>query len=204
MTKSFLSSSLTRSLEECRKRYISPDNFLRLFNPSLQHVYCQDIKRVFTGGAPELSVLSGTFGEEVTRTWLNIQIRDLSEYCGCRDKISVLQINSLSKTIISLFYYLKVTELMYFFLLMKGGRFGHFYGSVDSMKITSSIQQFISEVRNPLLAQYYREEEEANERNPDDLLTYEEWEELKYLFRMGYEPWRIKKELEEQRRESQK
>ena len=32
-------------------------------------------------------------------------------------------------------------------------------------------------------------------------MTYAEYKELEWLFNMGYEPWRIKAELEEQRRQ---
>ena len=35
-------------------------------------------------------------------------------------------------------------------------------------------------------------------------MSFEEYQELKHLFNMGYESWRIKAELEEQRKQENK
>ena len=87
----------------------------------MQYDYCTDLQRVYTGKAPTLSVLNEAFGKNITETWLAIQIRNLSEFSGVKDKLDTAQIDMLAKTIIATFHYLKVTELMHFFLLFKSG-----------------------------------------------------------------------------------
>lgn len=71
-----------------------------------------------------------------------LQVKDLSEYCGCRDKMEVAQIIQLSDVVMAQFGYLKLTELMYFFVLFKSGRFGRFYGSVDALVIAAALREF--------------------------------------------------------------
>lgn len=168
----------------------------------MQYKYCRNLERCFTGDAPSLSVLTATFGNEITETWLAVQIRDISEFCNCKEKITIKQIDCLAKTISTSFHYLKVTELMYFFLIFKGGRFGHFYGTIDSMVITDALYKFLP-IRNNLLnkfitAQKMKRQEAENEEHKKRAMSYEEWKELEWLFKMGYEQWRVKKELAEQ------
>lgn len=148
--------------EKCRIRYTSGEEFLKTFNPGLQAKFCKDIKRCFTGAAPSLKILSEAFGDEVTESWVAIQLRDLSEFSGCKDKLSVEQVDQLAKVISMMFPYLKVTELMYFFFLFKSGKYGRFYGSVDGLAITEALQDFRIE-RRELLQQYGRESLKAEQ-----------------------------------------
>lgn len=144
-----------------------------LFNPSKQCDYCRNLERVYMGVAPSLSVLSAAFGKDVTETWLEIQIRNLSEFCGVREKISTEQTEELAKVIISQFHYLKVTELMHFFLRFKAGAYGRFYGSVDAMVITDALQTFCEE-RNSTIEKYEAErtKQETEARNKADFAKY--------------------------------
>lgn len=95
------------------------------------------------------------------------------------------------------FYYLSVTELMLFFHRFKSGRYGRFYGSVDPLMITTSLRDFIKE----RAIVYDKHDQEIRKQKDDEdrkkVMSRKEWEEVKWLFNMGYEPWRIKKELTE-------
>lgn len=179
--------------------------FLKTFNPSEQYRFCVNEKRLFMGTAPSLALLRQAYGDNVAESWVAIQLRDLSEFSGCRTKLTTEQIDNTSKVIISMFGYLTVTELMYFFLLFKSGKFGKFYGAVDGLVITEALQDFLS-IRNGKLWTYENEERERRKKQEDEeharhAITYEEWQDLKWLFNMGYEPWRIKAELAEQRKQ---
>lgn len=190
--------------------YETSDKFLKMFNPDMQYSYCRDLQRVYTGKAPTLSVLDEAFGKNITETWLAIQIRNLSEFSGVKDKLDTAQIDMLAKTIIATFHYLKVTELMHFFLLFKSGKYGKFYGAVDCIVITEALQDFCRE-RNEKLYQYEEEErkrKEAIEQERHDReverfrallnaygITPHEWVKNQDLFKGDYSPEQIKAEL---------
>ena len=103
---------------------------------------------------------------------------------------------------------MKATELMHFFILFKSGKFGKFYGSVDGLVITEALQEFREMRREKLWAleqkrqQIERAKQEAEHAR--NAMSFEEYQELKHLFNMGYESWRIKAELEEQRKQENK
>lgn len=148
----------------CREKYKTSENFLKLFNPDMQYDYCADLKRCYMGKAPTLSVLNDAFGKNITETWLAIQLRNLSEFSGVKDKLDTAQIDMLAKTIIATFNYVKVTELMHFFLLFKSGKYGKFYGAVDGIVITEALQDFCRE-RNEKLYRFY----EAEKKRKDEI-----------------------------------
>lgn len=145
----------------------------------MQFEYCKDLKRCYMGNAPTLSELNKVFGENITESWVAIQIRDLSEFSGVKSKLNPTQIDMLAKVIIASFYYLKVTEIMHFFLLFKSGKYSSFYGAVDGLVITKALQDFCRD-RNERLYQFEQEErkriEEAErERSRKNAVSYDEY-----------------------------
>lgn len=188
-----------------------PDDFLVMFNPSKQDVYCRSIDRCFIGTAPSLAKVAQCYGTNIAKTWLDCQLRELSEYCGCKDKMTTAQLIECSKVVLSNYGYLKVTELMYFFNRFKAGKYGRFYGSVDPLVITSALYDFITE-REAILARARSRQREWERANSDenrnyiraykrreaiarfyslnfrsDDFTLDEFRELWWLFNLGYE-----------------
>ena len=177
-------SQASSAVVACRERYKTGKNFLALFNPDKQFDYCADLQRVYTGKAPSLGVLNEAFGRNITETWLAIQIQNLSEFSGVKDKIDTTQIDMLAKVITATFHFLKVTELMHFFLLFKSGKFGKFYGVVDGMAITEALQEFCRERSYKIfLFEQEREKEEAQRRMEESRKNACTWEE--YLRQKG-------------------
>ena len=190
--------------------YKTSENFLTLFNPDKQYDYCDNLQRCYLGKAPTLGVLNEAFGKNITETWLAIQIQNLSEFSGVKEKIEIPQTDMLVKVIIATFYYLKVTELMHFFLLFKSGRYGKFFGVVDGLVITEALQVFCRE-RNERIHQIKEEErkrKEAIEQEHRDkevarfralLAQYDitpfEWVRNQDLFEGKLTPAQIKAEL---------
>lgn len=162
------------------------------------------------GKAPTLSVVNEAFGKNITETWLAIQIRDLSEFSGVKDKIDTTQIDMLVKVIIATFHYLKVTELMHFFLLFKSGKYGKFFGAVDGMVITEALQTFCKE-RNEKIWKYEeaerkRKKEIESEQHDEEVARFRvlldeyginpiEWVKNQDLFKGDLTPEQIKAEL---------
>lgn len=156
-------------------RYGDRTKFLTLFNPDLQMKVCKDAKLCFFGDAPILSELNMTYGEMTATMWLVPQLYNLSEYCGCKDKLQGKPLEECASVIASEFYYLKVSELMLFFHRFKSGRYGRFYGSVDPLVITTSLRSFITERNNAIAEQERIEREQKAEEDRKNAITYEEY-----------------------------
>ena len=140
---------------------------------------CKDSRLCFLGDAPVLSELNMAYGELTATMWLVPQLYDLSEYCGCKDKLQGKPLEECASVIATEFYYLKVSEIMLFLHWFKAGRFGKFYGSVDPLVITSSLRDFIKQ-RNFHLDEYKKEEERiASESAKRTSVTYEQYCEKK-------------------------
>lgn len=144
------------------KAYGNRDQFLTIFNPDLQQEICGNADVCFFGGAPTLGQLNDTYGSKTAAMWLVPQLYNLSEYCGCKDKLEGRPLEECASVIAAEFFYLSVSELMLFFHRCKSGRYGRFYGSIDPIIITSSIRLFLKE---RILA--YEEHEKAEKEKAD-------------------------------------
>lgn len=163
------------------KAYGSREQFLVTFNPDLQREVCSDVKLCLRGGAPSMAQINTTYGEKTATMWLVPQLYNLSEYCGCRDKLQGEPLKDCASVIAMDFYYLTVTEMMLFFHWFKSGRYGRFYGSVDPLVITTSLRSFVKE-RNQMIERYEQEQrelEEEEERRQHPPITYKEYLRLK-------------------------
>lgn len=156
-------------------RYGDRTNFLNLFNPDLQMKVCKDSRLCFFGDAPFLSELNMAYGEMTATMWLVPQLYNLSEYCGCRDKLQGKPLEECASVIATEFYFLKVSELMLFFHRFKSGKYGRFYGSVDPLVITTSLRSFLIERNNAIDEQERMERERKSDEERKGTITYEEY-----------------------------
>lgn len=141
--------SSTYSLQKTRQNEIvknseSQKKFLMEFSPAIQERITSNIDLCYFGKFPTLSE-SRRLGDNTPVMWLMPQLFNLSEYCGCRDKMTKEQLYECASLIASEYYYLKISELMLFFRRFKLGKYGRFYGSVDPMVITTSLRTFVTE-----------------------------------------------------------
>lgn len=156
--------ALRQKSNEIVQAYGARENFLVTFNPDLQLKVCAHTDICFFGGAPTLGLLNTTYGEQTAAMWLVPQLYNLSEFCGCRDKLTDNQLKECAIVIATEFSYLSVTELMLFFHRFKSGRYGRFYGSVDPLVITTSLRDFLKERS----AAYDKHEQEERERQREE------------------------------------
>lgn len=160
------------------------------FIPENQVEFAERIEVSLTGDCPTIADVRNIWGEKYASIWLANQINDLSEYTGVKNDLLQYQKKEAARVIMSEFYYLKLSEFMLFFFQFKAGRYGKFYGSVDPLVITEALQKF-KKWRYDMLQQIERQDAmmKNNEKplNDPNSLTYKEWQELKWLFNMGYE-----------------
>lgn len=163
---------------------------MKLFIPEEQGKFARNAQKCLMGNCPTIADVRSIWGEKWALAWIENQIRNLSEYVGGKRKLNTLQIEDTARILSQEFYYLKLSEFMLFFAYFKSGRYGTFYGSVDPMIITTALQKFKSD-RLQCIARYEQIELEQKRnkqpRNDPEKLTYAEWQELKWLFNMGYE-----------------
>jgi hypothetical protein len=159
-------------------RYGDKNHFLAIFNPDLQAKACKFPDRCFFGDAPTLAEINITYGDTMATMWLIPQLYDLSEYCGCKDKLQGKPLEQCASVIAGEFFYLKVSELMLFFHRFKTGRYGRFYGAVDPLVITTSLRTFIEERAYEIerKEQQIRAEKERESRKT--AMSYQEYLEL--------------------------
>lgn len=120
------------------------------------------IKDCYFGEYHTLAELKTLFDDKFPTAWLVAQLHDLSEYCGCKEKLSGNPLRQCADIIASEFFYLKTTELMLFFRKFKSGSFGVFYGTIDPLVIMSALRTFLKERNNAYDKK--RMEDEAEER----------------------------------------
>lgn len=202
----------------CIEKYKDNMKFLTAFNPDVQYLCADNLKRCFMGTAPTLEVVREAFGTATAESWLEIQLRDLSEFSGCKEKLTIEQLDAIARVIYTMFPYLKVTELAYFFLLFKAGKFGKFYGAVDGLVITEALQDYLI-TRNDYIAKFEREERERREAIEEQRhreaveafhamlksygITIKQWLANRDVFTDGADPAQIKAELDRRLKRNQ-
>ena len=137
-----------------------PSKLMTLFNPHRQVQYCRERERCFFGTAPTLGLVKEAYGHNVSKSWMQIQISDLSEFVGAREKLNSNQIEELAEIISDEYGHYKLTELMLFFQRFKRCAYGRFYGTVDPMVIMQALRAFAAE-REAEIARHVADEQRA-------------------------------------------
>lgn len=128
----------------------------------------------YFGDYPTIAQLGAEFDRKFPAAWMMAHLHDLSEFCGCKEKLSGHALQQCASTISMEFYWLKISELMLFFHRFKSGKYGRFYGSVDPLVITTSLRDFLKE-RSIAFAEHERLEAERKERERKPPVTWEEY-----------------------------
>lgn len=158
-----------------REKFGTLNDFLARYNPDMQVAVAETGDQWLTKNFPTLAQMKRDYGETAPTQWLMLQLQNLSEYCGCRDKFSVEQCHECARVIQASYYYLKISELLRFFFDMKAGKYGKFYGALDPMVVTTSLCEFI-DYRNSRLVRI--EQEEAERKRAEDTknaITHDEY-----------------------------
>lgn len=162
------------------ERYGESFEFLKTFNPDKQVAFTRDLRRVYQGEAPSLALVKGAYNEETVESWLELQLYNLSEFAGCKEKITIPQVEETAKIILQDYGYLNVVEIMLFCQKFKKCEYGKFYGAVDPMLILGALKDFVAE-RNRQLDAYEREVKDAEQAEAD-----RKRKEMQDLFRQRY------------------
>lgn len=164
---------------ELIEKYGDKVGFMKTFSPDYQFRICGDTDACLFGDYPTLSQMKTCYGANTPIAWLMPQLYNLSEFCGCKDKLEGNPLKECAFTIATDFFYLKISELMLFFHRFKSGRYGRFYGSVDPLVIMTALREFVIE-RNESIARHEQEEREKRvNEDREGAITYEEYKKMK-------------------------
>lgn len=177
---------LQSKVDQMMQAYSSPENFLLIFNPSLQPSVLSNQSRAFTGTAPTLTTVKAGYGDKITIMWIMAQLENLNTFCGVKEKATFEQLEEFAKLITVNYSYLKITELMLFFAKFKLGQYGTFYGVVDPIVVTSALLKFMDE-RLILLNKFEKEQESIRKQ---------EIEQKRKRFEVDRETWELIKSSE--------
>ena len=150
-------------------------SFINHYNPDFFCAHQLTAEDCYFGKYPTLAELAKQYDRKFPSSWLMFQLISLSEYCGCKEKISDYMLIQCADVIATDFYYLKVSELILFFHRFKSGNYGQFYGAVDPLIITTSLREFVRERATAI--DRHEQEEKAKERETwkKNAITYEEY-----------------------------
>lgn len=155
-------------------KYGDRDAFLAKYNPDCQLTIGSNADDAHFGDYPTLSQLSAGYSKRTPIMWLLPQLYNLSEYCGCKDKLQGRPLEECAGIIASDYHWLKVSELMLFFHRFKAGHYGRFYGAVDPLVITTALRDFCKERAEA----YVRHEQQLREeREKEKACKVVSWEE---------------------------
>lgn len=148
------------------ERYGDGLRFAQIFNPSLQKVCAQNRERSFLGEAPSIAALLQAYPEKQVFAWIMAQLENLNDFTGVNGKIEPNQMIELAGIIETEYYFLKASELLLFFHMLKSGSFGVFYGNVDPIMISRALLDFKA---------YRRQQLEIYDREIQRKKREEEW-----------------------------
>ena len=157
--------------------------FALRFNPDIQVSCALNLERSLTGNAPTLRQLEYAYGVKGIRAWFSIQLENLNKFVGVANKMTVEQMQMLADIFIVKVPYLKASEILLFFYKFKSGDLGELYGSVDPLKLSTSLNEFLKWRSFELDKVYQRQREEKRrldiEHRKINAITREEYEEKK-------------------------
>lgn len=154
--------------------------FALRFNPDIQVSCALNLEKSLTGNAPTLRQLEYAYGVKAIRAWFSIQLENLNKFVGVNNKMTVDQMQMLADIFIVKVPYLKASEVLLFFYKFKSGDLGELYGSVDPLKLATSLNAFLRWRSFELDKVYQRQREEKRridiENSKKNAITMEEYE----------------------------
>ncbi len=166
------------------KRYGTADSFSQTFHPQFADKYARHQTRCVIGNAPTLMQMQVSYGVDFTGKWMQAQLFVLGEIVGPAQRMNDSQIRMLASSIVSNYEFLKATDIMLFVSMFRAGRFGHFYGNVDPLVITSALNDNYLPYRMQLIADAQKRrlhEERERLMSDPNLISITEYCERKTL-----------------------
>ncbi len=119
-----------------------------------------------------------TYGVDVLRDWVAVMIDNLNDFCNVRDKMTAEQKDEAAHIISCDYGQLNIAEVALFFLKVKSGYFGEFYGILDTVRLLAILKKFMEERQRAVHAVMEKRAKDEKQRERDEwaknAMPYEE------------------------------
>ena len=150
---------------------------------------------------PTLSDIKESHGYECACLAVEVFVTNLNDNLNIH-RMEPAQISELAELIVEECPGLKLTELHEFFRRVKTAQYGEYYGSIDCVKLMSDFREFLRDradaakklqVERERIIMQRREDKRAKQMLAGEILSREDWKELRWLFNLGYENIKVAK-----------
>lgn len=133
----------------------------------------------FRANVPTLKDVCIGYDEDTMVAILMVHLETLNEFIGTNNKMMPEQVMILAKTIVGEFFYLKISEVIYFFHKCKCGYY-RFFNGIEPIVVLQYLREFIRTDRNEAIDAYdTRLREEKEKRDRETAIPYEEYKRRK-------------------------
>lgn len=119
--------------------------------------------------------------EYVSRVLIKTHLLGVSDFVGVKTKMEDWQVDELSDQIAMEYGDLNVLEFICFCSRLRSGRYETFYGNIDPMQITKSLETFYEDRRYDINRAWAQKEKERQEREWEEsrknAISFDEWYE---------------------------
>lgn len=151
------------------------DTFISVCQGVMRQVIQKGAEECFFGNYPTMGAINEAYHKEMSKVILMAELLGLSEFCGCKTKLDNYQLEQCAELISLTYSYLKISEFALFFARFKLARYGHFYGAVDPLVITSALRTFIRERNDAYFDMDAQIQEQKNEESKKKAISWEEY-----------------------------
>ena len=172
LSESSLQEAMRKQSPDLRQRttlvlqtYGSREQFLEKLGPQAQiETSMHEELAFFSKKAPTMEEMNFIYGDNFPAIWLMEQILDLVVYSNSKGTLNDYQARFLAQAIANEHPKLKASELLLFFYRFKAGRYGHFWGVVDPMRISTALEMFCEERAQVRAAKQFETDEQERAR----------------------------------------
>lgn len=152
---------------ELIKKFGGPVEFANRFTPDIQwklreigadYAACNQMEY------PSMWEVREVYGVDCLRDWVAVMVENLNDFCNVRDKMKDEQKDEAAHIISCEYGQLNIAEIALFFLKVKSGTFGEFYGILDTVRLMSIMKKFMAERSKALTSYYEAKKREDKER----------------------------------------
>lgn len=165
-----------------RQRYGSPAEFMARFSPVIQRKLRElgiDYVEASRYDYPTVRELRDAYGSDVVHTWLCVMVENLNDFCGVKQKMTDEQKEEIAHILMCECVRLNIAEVALFFDKVKRGKFGEYYGILDTVRTMKILMMFMTERLTAINKRMEIEERERLEgvRNSKEVMSPEELQE---------------------------
>lgn len=154
-----------------RSKYGNINNIMSRYSPDNIRTMVQTHGKagMINADTPSLTIMKYAFGDKAVNTFLGVHLFETAKFYGMTDKADMSAMYQIADLIILDYYYLKISELVLFFQMLKAGHFrdsndndrGKMYGSFNGEVIMDCLYKFKQE-RDKYLDEKKSEENKKN------------------------------------------